>query len=55
MCRYLITPFELITNVSGIPYTPQSIAIRPFLSTGTSEYGFPKFLSHWIAYLGLSL
>ena len=27
MCLYLIIPFELITNVSGIPYTPHSIAI----------------------------
>ena len=27
----------------------------PFLSMGMSEYGLPKFLSHWIAFLGLSL
>ena len=35
-CRYLIIPAEFTMNVSGIPYTPQSIAILPLLSTATS-------------------
>ena len=42
--RYCTSPSESMKNVSGAPYTPKSIAVRPSWSTTITLYGSPSLV-----------
>src|SRR6185503_7898641 len=54
-CLWRITPCASTTNVSGTPYTPQSMPTLPSVSRATTAYGLPWRASHWAPASGSSL